>query len=217
MTTRLLSVNVGRSRAAPYGNPPSGRTAIDKQPVAGCVGVHRLGVTGDAQVHSEHGGVDKALYAYARHDALWWESELGRSLPPGTFGENLTTDGLDVTGAEIGERWRIGTVVVEVSEPRIPCQVFAGFWDVPDLVKRFTARGWPGAYLRVVTEGDLEAGDVIAVVDRPGHGLTLGDAFRARTGQRELVPRLLDAPQLPAAWHDWARKVLDHPARPPSS
>ena len=211
MTARLLSVNVGRIRAAPYGNPSTGRTAIDKGPVAGPVAVCTLGVAGDEQDHPEHGGIDKAVYAYARDDALWWESELARSLQPGAFGENLTTVGLDVTGAEVGERWRIGTVVLEVSEPRIPCKVFAGFWAVPDLVKRFTAGGRPGGYLRVLTEGELRLGDAVQVVERPGHGVTLGDAFRARTGQRDLVPRLLDAPQLPVAWHAWARKVLATP------
>lgn len=216
MTARLLSVNVGRIRSAPYGNPGTGKTAIDKRPVAARVGVHALGMAGDHQDHPEHGGVDKALYAYAREDALWWEAELGRPLRAGAFGENLTTEGLNITGAEIGERWRIGTVILEVSEPRIPCQVFAGFWDVPDLVKRFTARGRPGAYLRVVTKGEMAAGDPIEIVERPSHGVTLGDTFQARTGRRDLVPRLLEAPQLPAAWHAWAHKVLGNEREPAS-
>jgi len=208
MTGRLLSVNVGRAVPAAYGNEPSGRTAIDKRPVTGRVGLHPLGADGDETVHHEHGGIDKAVYAYASEEALWWESELGRPLLPGAFGENLTTEGLDINGAEIGERWRIGTAVVEVSEPRIPCKVFAGFWDVPDLVKRFTRRGQPGAYLRVVTPGAVSAGDPVEVVSRPGHGVTLADAFRARTGDRDLVPRLLDATALPVAWHTWARRVM---------
>lgn len=212
MTARLLSVNAGKVRPAPYGNPGTGRTAIDKRPVAGRVAVRTLGVASDHQDHPKHGGIDKALYSYSRDDAIWWESELARSLPPGSFGENLTTAGLDITGAEIGERWQIGTVVVEVSEPRIPCSVFAGFWDVPDLIKRFTDRGRPGAYLRVTTEGHMEAGDDIEIIERPGHGVTLGDTFRARTGDRDLVPRLLDVPQLPADWHAWARRVLGQPA-----
>ncbi len=208
MTGRLLSVNAGKATLAEYGNEPSGLTAIDKRPLPDRVAVATLGVAGDAQVHGEHGGIDKAVYAYAHEDAMWWETELGRELRPGAFGENLTTEGLDVTGAVIGERWRIGSTVLEVAEPRIPCRVFAGFWDVPDLMKRFTARGWPGAYLRVVTEGELSAGDSIEIVERPGHGVTLGETFRARTGSRELVPRLLEAPELPAAWHAWAERVL---------
>ncbi len=209
MTARLLSVNAGRAVRVPYGNEPSGRTAIDKRPVAGRVAVHPLGVTGDEQVHPSHGGVDKAAYAYAREDASWWETEVGRLLPPGAFGENLTTAGLDVNAALIGERWCIGDAVFEVSEPRIPCKVFAGFWDVPDLIKRFVARGRPGAYLRVVTSGEVGADDPIEVVDRPEHGVTLADAFAARTGRKDLVPGLLEAAQLPAAWHTWARQVLD--------
>ncbi|PZS34785.1 MAG: MOSC domain-containing protein [Pseudonocardiales bacterium] len=213
MTARLLSVNAGRAVAAIYGNQPGGRTAIDKRPVAGQVALYHLGVTVDEQVHASHGGIDKAVYAYAREDALWWERELGREITPGGFGENLTTEGTDVNGAEIGERWRIGSVVFEVSEPRIPCKVFAGFWDVPDLVKRFADRGWPGAYLRVVTEGALAAGDPIEVVQRPGHGVTVAEVFRARTGERDLVPRLFDATQLPAPWHDWAHRVLGTSAR----
>lgn len=208
---RVVSVNAGRIRPAPYGNPHTGATAIDKSAVSGRVAVGTLGVAGDFQDHPEHGGVDKAVYAYSRGDATWWESELGRPLRPGCFGENLSTEGLDVTGAEIGEHWRIGSTLLEVSEPRIPCRVFAGFWDVPDLVKRFTQRGDPGAYLRVVIAGQFAAGDVIEVIMRPGHGVTIGSAFRARSGCRELVPALLTAPQLPKAWHDWASKVLVGP------
>lgn len=211
MTARLLSVNVGVAVPAAYGNPPDGRTAIDKRPVAGRVAVHLLGVAGDEQVHPGHGGSDKAVYAYAREDAAWWEAELGRALPGGAFGENLTTEGLDVSGAEIGQRWRVGTAVLEVSEPRIPCRVFAGFWDVPRLVRRFTERGCPGAYLRVVTPGEIGAGDQVEAVHRPAHGVSIGEAFRARTGDRALVPRLLAATDLPPEWHRWARKMLAAP------
>jgi MOSC domain-containing protein YiiM len=102
-----------------------------------------------------------------------------------------------VTGAVIGERWLVGPVLLEVSRPRIPCTTFAGFWQAPDLVKRFTQRGAPGAYLRVLDEGDLQAGDPVEVVHRPAHGLTIGETFRALTTEPELLPRLLDAPELP--------------------
>ncbi|MEP6696978.1 MAG: MOSC domain-containing protein [Pseudonocardiales bacterium] len=215
MTARLMSVNVGSAVPAPYGNQPGGRTAIDKRPAQGQVAVHRLGVDGDEQVHPAHGGVDKAVYAYAHEDAIWWAAELDRPLWPGAFGENLTTEGLDVTGAEIGERWRIGSAVFQVAEPRIPCNVFAGFWDVPDLIRRFTERGRPGAYLRVVTTGTVAAGDPIEVVQRPGHEVTVGEVFRARTGERDLVPRLLEAAELAPDWHDWARRVLRGSTRRP--
>ncbi|MGH8867609.1 MAG: MOSC domain-containing protein [Actinomycetes bacterium] len=204
---RLLSVNCGQPRPVPWGSLK--RSAIDKQPVEGRVRVHRLGLDGDAVADTEsHGGVDQAVYAFAREDLDEWAGLLGRELASGSFGENLTTLGLDVTGAVIGERWRAGTAVVEVSSPRIPCSVFAGWMDEQKWVKRFTQRGRPGAYLRVVEEGALEVGDAVEVVHRPAHGLTLGETFRALTGDRELVPRLLDAPELPAGSHAYARRIL---------
>jgi MOSC domain-containing protein YiiM len=108
----------------------------------------------------------------------------------------------------IGERWRIGGVILQVAIPRIPCSTFAGFWQVRQLVKRFTRAGRPGAYLRVLTEGELRAGDPVTVLDRPAHGLTIQQTFRALTGDRELAPRLLDAPELPEAVHQLARTWL---------
>lgn len=207
MSAELVAVNAGQAVPVDWADGESA-TAIDKSALPGPVAVHRLGVTGDVQVFSGHGGPDQAVYAYAREDAAWWERELDRPLRPGMFGENLTTSGLDVTGASIGERWRIGTVLVEVTSPRIPCRTFAGFWDVRDLIKRFTARGWPGAYLRVIEEGELAAGDPIEVVHRPEHGVTIGVAFRARTTEPDLLPRLLDAPELPEPWQRHVRKRL---------
>ena len=188
---------------------PHIRTAIDKRPVDGRVAVHRLGLDGDLQVDERHhGGPEKALYAYAREDARWWEHELGRELPPGTFGENLATEGLAITDAVIGERWAVGSTVVQVLWPRIPCRTFAAFWGVPDLIRRFTDHGAPGAYLSVVREGDVGAGDEVTVVDRPAHGVTVGEVFRARSGERALVPRMLEADELPDEGKQWARKVL---------
>ena len=205
---RILAVNVVHA-LIPDRLGDSDLTAIDKRPAPGRVRVHRLGLDGDRQYDvRHHGGPDKAVYAYAREDARWWEQELARELPYGAFGENLTTEGLEVTGAVIGERWRVGGVLLEVAWPRIPCRTFAGFWDVRDLVKRFTAHGAPGAYCRVVEEGGLGAGDAVEVVERPAHGVTLGEVFRARSGERALVPRMLEAAALPAEAQDWARRVL---------
>lgn len=184
-------------------------TAIDKRPVPGRVRVHRLGVNGDRQYDTRHhGGPDQAVYAYAAEDARWWADELGRHVLPGNFGENLTTEGLDVTSAVIGEQWRIGSALLQVRSPRIPCRTFAGFWDVPDLIKRFTAHGAPGAYLSVVEEGDVGTGDAIDVVHRPAHGFTIGDFFAARSGNRDLVARMVDVADLPAEGAEWARRVL---------
>ena len=164
----------------PYGEFST--TAIDKRPVGGRVDVDPLGVAGDTQCDTRnHGGRDQAAYAYADEDAAWWAEHLGRDVPPGLFGENLRTSDLDVTGAEIGERWRIGDgpapLVVEVTMPRIPCQTFAHRMGEQHWVKRFTEHGAPGAYLRVITPGSVAAGDPVVVHRRPGHGVTIGDSF----------------------------------------
>ena len=186
-----------------------GFTGIDKRPASGRVRVFDHHVEGDSILDvANHGGPDKAAYAYAREDAAWWATELGRDVPPGSFGENLSTSGLDVTGAVIGERWAIGSAVFEVSCPRIPCRTFAGFWDVPRLIKWFTEVGRPGAYLRIYAEGDVGAGDAVEVVHRPAHGVTIGESFRALTGDHSLAPRLLEAPELPAEAHERARVWL---------
>jgi MOSC domain-containing protein YiiM len=161
------------------------RSAIDKRPVTGRVAVHRLGLDGDTQVNQKfHGGEGQALYAYAEEDAAHWSAELDRPLPAGRFGENLRTAGLDLTGAEIGERWRVGTTLLEVTAPRTPCAKFQAYWGVPGLIKRFTAHGASGAYLRVLVPGEIGAGDRVEVESRPGHGVTLGLAFRAFTTDR---------------------------------
>lgn len=157
-------------------------TAIDKRPLLGRCSVGELGLEGDQQLDGKHhGGPEKAVYAYAGEDASWWSSELEREVEPGQFGENLRTTGLDVTGAIIGERWRIGSdddgVLLEVTQPRIPCATFRGWMGEEGWVKRFTERGTPGAYLRVVKPGSVGAGDRIAVESRPAHGVSIGDCF----------------------------------------
>jgi MOSC domain-containing protein YiiM len=170
------------------------RTGIDKKPVAGRVAVHPLGLAGDVQVNRRyHGGEGQAVYAYAQEDADFWIAELGRELPPGRFGENLRMTGLDLTGALLGEQWRMGTTLLEVAAPRIPCANFARFWDEPQLVKRFTAHGATGAYLRVLEPGEIGAGDPVEVVFRPDHEVTTGAAFRIFTTQKSRVGELAPA------------------------
>ncbi|CAM5503646.1 MOSC domain-containing protein [Streptomyces afghaniensis] len=200
---KLLSVNLGRAKAVPYTDNPEGVTGIDKRPVDGPVrvsapgpkGVGGSGLAGDAVCKLEHhGGDDQAVYAMAREDMDVWERELGRTLTDGAFGENLTTQGLDVSGARIGERWRIGPeVVLEVTCGRIPCRTFQGHLDEKHWVKRFTQRGAPGAYLRVIEPGVIRAGDPVEIVHRPGHDVTVALQFRAVTTERTLLPRLLPA------------------------
>lgn len=195
MTARLVSVNVGRPE--PWSWAAIGRSSIRKQQVAGPALVTTLGLDGDQVSDTRHhGGPDQAVYAFAREDLDRWAELLGRSVPDGQFGENLTTQGLDVNEAEVGERWAIGSAVFEVASVRIPCDDFKGWlgqsgYDNAGWVKRFTAEGRPGPYLRVVEEGLVEAGDAIDVVRRPGHGVTVSMMFRALTTERALLPRLL--------------------------
>ena len=170
------------------------RTGIDKKPVAGRVQVHELGLDGDVQVNRRHhGGEGQAVYAYAQEDADFWVAELDRDLPPGRFGENLRTTGLDLRCALLGDRWRIGTALFEVTAWRTPCANFARFWDVPDLVKRFAAHGATGAYLRVLETGEIGAGDRVEVVFRPDHGITVETAFRITMTQKSRLPELAPA------------------------
>jgi MOSC domain-containing protein YiiM len=153
------------------------------------------GVAGDAVCDlRHHGGTDQAVYAFAREDLDFWERELGRPLGNGAFGENLTTSGLDVSGAKIGERWRIGgELVLEVTSGRIPCRTFASWLGEKGWVKRFTRQSAPGAYLRVIEPGEIRAGDPIEIVHRPDHEVTVDLAFRAETTERTLLPKALAA------------------------
>lgn len=188
------SVSVGRVRTLE--RDATRRSAIDKRPVSGRVPVGPLGLAGDEQADPHHGGFDQAVYAFAREDYAHWEAELGRALAAGSFGENLTTVGLDVQQARIGERWRIGDTLLEVSGVRIPCSVFAGFMDQPHWVRRFTEHGVPGAYLRVIEPGTVAADDLIEVVERRDHQLSVGFAFRAATTRHEWLAELATEPRI---------------------
>ncbi|MFE9772474.1 MOSC domain-containing protein [Streptomyces sp. NPDC005931] len=200
---KLLSVNLGRPKAVPYTDQREGVTGIDKRPVDGPVlvtapgpkGVGASGLAGDAVCETRHhGGDDQAVYAMAREDLDEWERTLGRALSNGVFGENLTTEGIDVSGARIGERWAVGTdLVLEVTCGRIPCRTFQGHLGEKGWVKRFTERGAPGAYLRVIRPGEIRAGDAVRIVHRPDHEVTVALQFRAVTTERTLLPRLLEA------------------------
>jgi MOSC domain-containing protein YiiM len=210
MLGHVVSVNAGRTRTVEW----QGRqvtTAIHKEPVAGRVTLRGVNVEGDEQANREvHGGRDQALYAYAAEDAEWWAQQLGRPLAPGTFGENLTTRGVDVNGARIGERWRVGTAVVEVRAPRIPCAKLGMRMGDPAFPRRFAAAHRPGAYLAIDTAGELAAGDPVTLVDRPHHDVTVAMVARAYHGERGLSALLLTATQLPDDWRSWAEKVIAH-------
>jgi MOSC domain-containing protein YiiM len=208
IAARVLSVSVGKPRAFDY-NGRHAKSAIWKSPVVGRIAARGVNLAGDDQADREaHGGPDKAVYAYAIEDARWWEKELGRALEHGTFGENLTCIGIDVNAALIGERWRIGTTVLEVSEPRVPCWRLGVRMNDKLFPRRFTQALRPGAYLRIVVEGELGAGDEIQVIERPGHGLTIRDVFRIYTRDEDEVERLLTVPQLSESWRSWAEEVV---------
>ena len=198
----VLSVNVAQMREVERRGRLV-RTGIWKLPVEGAIEVRGVNVEGDDQADRKvHGGVDKAVYSYAREDIDWWEAELGQDLPNGVFGENLTVSGLDLGEALIGERWRIGSAVLEVSEPRFPCWKLGARFGDPKMVKRFAAARRPGAYLRILTEGRLAAGDPIEVVSRPAHELTIAVFAHAYLEDRSQLPRLL-IPEVSRDWREW--------------
>jgi MOSC domain-containing protein YiiM len=191
---QVISTNVGTPREAAWAG--IGRTSIDKQSVTGQVAVGRLGLHGDQVSDTKyHGGPDQAVYAFAREDLDWWGAELGGEIRNGQFAENLTTRGIDVNESEVGERWGIGTTLLEVAMVRIPCNDFKSWqrmngFDDRGWVRRFAAQARPGAYLRVIHEGELQAGDDLFVVHQPGHGVTISMMFRALTVDRSLLPEL---------------------------
>jgi MOSC domain-containing protein YiiM len=210
-TPFVEAVAVGRPRSIP--GPREGdttRTASAKARVDGPVAVHAENLEGDEQAdRRNHGGPYKAVYAYAAEDLAWWADELDRDVDPQTFGQNLTTRGLDLGGAAVGERWRIGDAVFEVVQPRTPCfklGLHAGDRSMP---RRFLAAGRPGVYLRVLTTGTLRAGDPVEVLDRPEHGVTVAEVFAIYHHERDRAGRLLEATALPPGYHEWARDRLD--------
>lgn len=199
---QLLSLNLAAASPNPYKSGLT--TGIGKLPVQHPVQVRApgpkhgglgSGLVGDhVGDRANHGGDEQAVYAFAREDLDEWEGRLDRSLPDGFFGENLTTTGLDVNGALLGERWRIGdTVELAVTFPRIPCNTFRGWMGEKGWLRTFSQRSRPGAYLRVVTPGPIAGGDPIEVVWRPDHDVTVSLTYAAVTLQRELQPRLLAA------------------------
>jgi MOSC domain-containing protein YiiM len=207
MAAQVLSVNLARPRTLERRGRPQ-RTGIWKHPATRPVKIGCTGLDGDfvGDRRAGHGPPDKTVYAYAREDYDWWESELGRSLQAGTFGENLTVGGVDASGAVVGERWRAGTALLEVTGPRLPCWKLGVKMGDPKFVKGFGAALRLGAYLRVIEEGEVVAGDVAEVVERPGHEVTVGLVGRAMLGDRELAPRLLEAPALGGWARDWAER-----------
>ncbi|CAB5240998.1 unannotated protein [freshwater metagenome] len=205
----VLSINITAVIHEGEWTGSEGRTGIDKRSAVGPVAFGNEEVAGDVIVdRNHHGGYHQAVYAYAREDANWWESVIGEKIPHGRFGENLTTQGIDVNQALIGQRWKIGSVVLEVSLPRIPCRVFAGFWQRPTLIKDFTQAGRPGAYFRIIEEGVITSGDAIEIIFTPDHAITIADLFAAKSGERSKMTEIAAVPQLSPAYKEWADKII---------
>ena len=201
--SRVLSVNVGRPRDVPTGRRVV-RTAIWKSPVEGRIAVRGVNLDGDDQADRRvHGGPDKAVYAYAIEDTRRFEAELGRELGPGAFGENLTLEGVDASGARPGDRWAIGSAVLEVVQPRLPCFKLGLRMGDPGFVKRFGQAGRPGAYLRIVAEGDVGFGDRVVVTPQTDHDVSVRFMLHAILVDHSMLPELLAIPQLLPDWRRW--------------
>jgi len=204
----VLSVNVSAIRTVEY-NGDLVTTGIFKSPVEGRIRFEGVNLHGDDQADRQnHGGPIRAAYAYANEDYRWWQTTLGRTLSPGKFGENLTLRGVDVSGALVGERWRVGTAILEVTSPRVPCYKLGIAMEDPGFIRAFARALRPGAYLRIVEEGAVGAGDLVAVASKPQHNLTLETMARIYLFERKRLEELL-VPQLPDEWREWVMSQSD--------
>jgi MOSC domain-containing protein YiiM len=204
----VISVNRGSAADLVIRHAPE-RTGIDKRPAAGPVRVSQDGLDGDVSVDRvNHGGHDQAVYAYAREDLDWWAERLGFELRDGIFGENVTTAGLDITGSVIGETWQLGEVIVQVTAPRMPCVTFQAWMAEQHWVRRFAQAERPGAYLRVLREGVVRAGDSARMLSRPALRVTLPEAMRAYYGEADIMRRVLEVEGHSTRWDEFAVKVL---------
>ena len=203
----VLSVNVSAIRTV-VSRSKEVTTGIYKTPVMGRLRVRGVNINGDEQADREnHGGPHKAVYAYAFEDYQWFSTQYQRNFLAGDFGENLTTTHIDITHALIGEHWKIGSAEFEVSEPRIPCYKLGLKLNDRAFPAAFAKALRPGAYLRIIKEGDLGASDSIQIISRPDHGVTVSDVANAYLFDHRLFPRLLNVPQLRSEWHDRARRA----------
>ncbi len=203
---RISEVNVGRAVVIGEKRGRPWRTAINKGSVgAARVDVGLLGLEGDEQHNRKyHGGPSQAVYAYAAEDAAWWSDELGRHVDATVLGQNLTTEGIDVSAVVIGERWRVGTTLLEATSPRIPCATLAKRIGLPGMVKRFARAGRCGAYFRVLEPGTVGAGDPIAVIDRPAGAPAVADVMAILLFEGERAHELLGLPALNPVAAAWA-------------
>jgi MOSC domain-containing protein YiiM len=212
---KVLSINVGLPREVEH-NGKTVTTSIFKSPVSGRVRVTALNVDGDRQSDlTVHGGPDKAVYLYPSEHYAYWRAELpGTTLPWGAFGENLTTEGLLETDMHIGDTLGIGTAEFAITQPRMPCFKLGIRFSRPDIVKRFLLSERTGFYLRVSREGELEAGDPVAILSRDPHAVLVTDIVRlyaADKGNQALLRRVTELPALPEDWREYFRRRLWEP------
>ena len=204
----IISIHVGRPTEFEYKGRKA-KSAIWKNPVSGKVFAGGVNLEGDDQADREaHGGYDKAVYAYDSEDLVWWTSEIGRVVAPGELGENLTLKGIQVNDALIGERWRVGETVLEVSEPRIPCWRLGVKMDDKSFPKKFTKALRPGAYLRIIQEGFLENGDAVEIIEKPSGTLSVREVFEIYTQNHAKANKILEASKISEAWRRWAKDTL---------
>ena len=209
VTPRVISVNVGLPRTVIWAGR-SVTSGIWKEPVEGRVVVEGVNLHGDDQADRRvHGGQDKAIYAYATEDYTWWAAVLGRNLGAGTFGENLTTQGIDLTACVIGQEWQVGTTVLQVAQPREPCFKLGMRMGDAEFVELFGSSGRSGTYLRIREPGDIGAGDPITISQPPSHGLTVGDLVAVRPGTpTQQLERIASIADVPEGWRTMARRRL---------
>ena len=191
--------------------PRTATTAIRKAPVDGVATITTTGLAGDEIANtSSHGGTLRTVYAYASEDRAFWSRQLGRELPPGSMGENLALVDVDVTGAKPGERWRVGDALLEVTTIRTPCHKLAWALDRPGIEREFQRAARPGAYLTVIEEGEVAAGDPVRVVrSRQDHEITMGLLAHAFHNDRRLREEVLeDVDLLPPAVADHVTAML---------
>lgn len=198
----VVSVNVGMPRSVGYETTSLPTSGIEKHRVDGSVRITTAGVEGNASADTRvHGDEYMRVYAYSVEDYAWWSTELQREMRPGLFGEQVTTEGVDLNAAIVGETWRVGTALLQIAHVRVPCLTFKGWMGANDYdptawVKRFALAGRPGPYFRVLEEGTVEAGDPIVVEERPDHGVSVAQLFAAVTIAPRLLPSVAAVPGL---------------------
>ncbi len=214
---KLVSVNVGLPRETIWKGREV-KTGIFKEPIEGPVMVRKLNLDGDGQADlSVHGGLDKAVYGYAAEHYEYWRRELpGMKLPWGMFGENFTMEVLLEEFVNIGDRFRIGSSVLMVTQPRMPCYKLAVKFGRDDIVKRFLRSGRPGFYFSVLEEGEVSAGDEIELISRDENNVTVVDITRLYVSEKdnlELLHRAVRIEVLPESWRGYFRHRVEGLAR----